>query len=177
MTTEKIWADFKEELLGFVRSKVGDPDFAEDILQEIFIKIHLNYAALKNEAGVAGWVYRITRNAIIDFYRKKKRMVYQGDLEIDLPEEFRNENGDFTKCLKSFIGQLKPLDRDIIEQTVYGNLSQKEYAANYNLSYSTAKSRLQRAKEKLKKSFVDCCAIEADKYGNIISSEEKDCNC
>jgi len=49
METEKIWKDFKSELLGFILSKVKNVQLSEDILQDVFVKIHLNLAYLKSE--------------------------------------------------------------------------------------------------------------------------------
>ena len=66
---------------------------------------------------------------------------------------------------------------NILNKTVYEGMSQKEYAESINLSYTATKSRVQRARKKLKDLFVECCAIETDRYGNIISEKKEDCNC
>lgn len=177
MTTEEVWNDFKHELLGFIKSRINDIDLAEDILQEVFVKIHLNLTALNDRGSLQSWIYRIARNTIIDFYRKKKNIVYQDKVEELFPEELEEATKDFSNCLKSFIVQLSEKDREALELTLLGNLSQKEYAAKINLSYTAAKSRVQRAKEKLKKDFIGCCNLQLDKYGNIISSSNENCNC
>jgi RNA polymerase sigma-70 factor (ECF subfamily) len=77
----------------------------------------------------------------------------------------------------SFIKELPEKDQDLLNKTVFGSLSQKEYAANLNLGYSAVKSRSQRAKEKLKNLFVQCCHIRTDGYGNILDVDEKNCDC
>ena len=70
--TTSIWNEFSQELLGFIKARVNNEQNAEDILQEVFIKIHTKIDTIHKHQKIASWVYQITRNAIIDFYRKKK---------------------------------------------------------------------------------------------------------
>jgi RNA polymerase sigma-70 factor (ECF subfamily) len=177
MKTEEVWSGFKGELLGFIKARINDTDLAEDILQDVFIKIHLNIKSLTEDSNLASWIYRITRNAIIDHYRKKKVVLYKETLEESLPEELEEVKPDFSNCLKSFVNGLADKDKEAIEKTVFGDLSQKDYAKEIDLSYTATKSRVQRAKEKLKAAFVKCCALQFDKYGNVISSNGEACDC
>ena len=88
MTTEVIWADFGSKLLSFIKARVNNPENAEDILQEVFIKIHEKSNQLKDERKLTSWIYQITRNAIIDYHRKKKIPVTSEftELSSDTPE-------------------------------------------------------------------------------------------
>ena len=45
---------------------------AEDILQDVFVRIHTRTNSLKNNIKLESWIYRITRNAVIDYYRSKR---------------------------------------------------------------------------------------------------------
>ncbi|NOQ74594.1 MAG: sigma-70 family RNA polymerase sigma factor [Crocinitomix sp.] len=177
MTTEHVWNDFKGELFGFIKSRINDHELAEDLLQEVFIKIHMNLKGLTEGTNLASWIYRITRNTIIDSYRKKKWVVYQETIEEKFPEESTESTQDLSKCLTSFVKELSEKDQDLLNKTAFGSMSQKEYAASLNLGYSAVKSRSQRAKEKLKNLFVACCAIQTDTYGNVLDADEKDCDC
>lgn len=171
MATELIWKNFQAQLFGFIKKRVANPLDAEDILQDIFIKIHLSIDSLNQEDRLATWVYRITRNAIIDFYRKQKKLDTL-DLSEDIPllEDNLMEQPDFyfTKCLMPLIQELPQKYREAFVKTELEGLSQKEYAQELGLSYSGAKSRVQRAKAKLQSLFVRCCGISTDAYGNII---------
>ena len=71
MTIENVWNDFKGELFGFIKSRIHNQELAEDLLQEVFIKIHTNLNSLGEGANLVSWIYRITRNTIIDYYRNK----------------------------------------------------------------------------------------------------------
>lgn len=175
--TELIWKEFNVQLLGFIKSRINNEELAKDLLQEIFIKIHQKIDTIQNKQKITSWIYQITRNSIIDYYRKKKEDTTQLSLNINLPEEIEPVNSDFTKCLEPFIKQLSGKDQHILNNIYFGNVSQKEYAETYNLSYSAAKSRVQRAKEKLKSSFITCCKVNSDKYGNIISHDKDHCSC
>ena len=176
MTTEAIWEEFNEKLLGFIKVRVSDASTAEDILQNVFLKIHQKSDALSEVNNLPGWIYQITRNAIIDFYRKKK-MNSGEDLLPDLTEEEIEEEKSFVNCMMPFVKELSPKYRDALEKTMLGGVSQKQFAEDNDLSYSAAKSRVQRAKVQLKELFTNCCDIKADAYGNIISLHKADCTC
>ena len=141
------------------------------------MKIHKNIASLKDEKKIASWVYNITRNTIIDSYRKSHLKGTELPIDDLLPEKIDEVSTDFSKCLIPFINQLKKSDRDVLLKTTFGEMSQKEYARLNNLSYSAVKSRVQRAREKLRAAFEGCCDIESDVYGNIISHVCKKKNC
>lgn len=178
MNTTAIWKEFSDQLLGFIKARVNNPLNAEDILQDVFVKIHQKTDQLSDGDKLASWVYQITRNAIIDFYRKKKlpisdEIIFQEQIE----EADSSLNPQFINCLMPFINQLPEKYSDALNKTFYGDLSQKEYAEELGLSYTAVKSRVQRARQKLKELFAQCCNIQTDKYGNIISSNIDDCSC
>lgn len=174
MTTEQVYSDFRSQLSGFIRSRVTDADAASDILQEVFMKIHQHLPGLQDRQKVTSWVYQITRNAIADHYRKLKP---QGELThepADLPTALPPQ--DFARCMLKMVAHLPPDYADALRQTELGTLSQKAYAEQLGISYSGAKSRVQRAKQQLKQLVVDCCAVQTDKYGNVLSAKEN-CAC
>ena len=179
MTTESIWLEFSDRLRGFIRSRVNNPENAEDILQDVFLKIHQKSEQLKDDTKIVSWAYQITRNAIIDFYRKRKIVAPDASIPEDLNEDEVDVlfNPQFTKCMLPFLEKLSPKYHDALTNTLFGSKSQKEYAAEQDISYTAMKSRVQRAKKELKESFVQCCSIKTDAYGNVISSNIDDCNC
>ena len=177
MDTTKIWNTFKTELLSFIKSRIADQSIAEDILQEVFIKILTKQDSLKDESKLTSWVYQITRHKIIDHYRAKNIVDYKDELEGTLPEEVTHSNPDFLCCLKPFINLLDDKYKEAIIKTSFDGLSQKEFATSINLSYSAAKSRVQRARQKLKESFTTCCQYQFDSYGNILPDSVSACNC
>ena len=176
-TTETIWNAFHKELFNFINKRVNDKEASNDILQDVFIKIHLKLNTLSDKDKLASWIYQITRNSILDYFRKQKNKVPLSDNLIELEEE-KVFNAELVKCLKPMIDQLPDNYKEAILQTEMGILSQKEYAYKLGISYSGAKSRIQRARQQLHTLFNECCSIESDKYGNIMEHEcKKDCGC
>nr|WP_235715713.1 sigma-70 family RNA polymerase sigma factor [Halalkalibacter hemicellulosilyticus] len=72
MDIERLWLQFHEPLKKFVTQRVSDQATAEDIIQEVFIKITAHINTVKDEERILPWIYKITRNTIIDYYRKQK---------------------------------------------------------------------------------------------------------
>ena len=74
MTTEQVWEAFHLPLRQFIRKRLSDEAMTEDVLQEVFLRIHQHIDSLKDTKKLESWVYQITRNAIIDSYRSKRPM-------------------------------------------------------------------------------------------------------
>ena len=174
--SENIWLEYHKELKRFVLSKVKDKDIANDILQDTFLKLHSKIDTLQSDEKLKPWLYQIIRNVITDHFRKQKHNV---DAEnIDLPEEFENSgsNRQFANCMQPHINKLPLKYKEALVKTEFQNYSQLKLAEELKISYSGAKSRVQRAKELLKRYFRECCDISTDKYGNVLNYESKhDC--
>ena len=129
----------------------------------------MNLHKLENKENAEQWVYRITRNRINDHFRGKKIAISSD--EIELPEEINQpeNNRQFAKCLTSFIRSLPQKYKEAITMVELSNFSQLRLAEKLNISYSGAKSRVQRGRNLLKAHFEKCCNVSTDKYGNIVS--------
>ncbi len=173
--TGELYRQFHRELENFIYSKVKDKVISKDILQEVFIKIHLHQHSIKDQSKITAWIYQLTRNTIHDYYRKL--VILNGETEIphDVSElPLPNEQG-LERCVLPFIHQLPQKYKDALLLTDIKGLSQTQLAEQLNISYPAAKSRVQRARQKLKDLFTDCCYIHSDVYGNIMSYRQHDC--
>lgn len=177
MQTAEIWNRFHHGLLGFIQSKVNDRALAEDILQDVFIKIHQNLGKLRDADKLESWIYSITRFTVMDHFRSNTSQKTGTDEIHDLSEE--EEHKALDKCLLPFVEELPKESREIVLNVDVNGMSQREYAEENGLSYSGAKSRIQRARQKLKKLFTDCCIVQTDVYGNIVEDSGcvKKCGC
>ena len=174
MNTELIWNSFKEKLFHFIKSRVKDEVIAEDILQEVFLKIHLHLDQLKDEKKLTSWLFQICRNTITDYFRTKK---INSPLTESLTEDVDKKSYlEFEKCILGFVNHLPEKYRESLLQTELGKLSQKEYAEKIGISYSGAKSRVQRAKEELKSLFISCYGPKTID-GKTEIKDPEDCNC
>ena len=171
--TTEIWNEFKDNIYHFILKRVKNESFSDDLLQDVFIKVHLNKDKLKDETKIQSWIYQITRNVINDYYNKDKKN--SGEEVPDLEDE---EVGFYGKqemfcCLKPFIKELPEKYKIAIELADIDGKKQQEVAEILNISLSGAKSRVQRAREMLKTKFVACCNFTMDEDGNLIG--EQDC--
>lgn len=179
--TEKLWLKFGTKLKAFILSKIHDETIADDILQEVFLKIHTKLDTVKDETKIQPWIYQITRNIIVDHYRKLKKenqiSQYESkeEEEEEIPDNFMSEA---LQDMISMMGQLPPEYCEALCLTELEGMSQKDYAKKKGLSYPGAKSRIQRAKKLLKNMLLDCCHYHFDKYGTVIDIQPAHCcNC
>jgi RNA polymerase sigma-70 factor, ECF subfamily len=173
---EVIWRDFHARLLSFIARLVRDRDSAEDILQEVMLRIHRHAGELEHSPAVGAWVHQITRNAIADHYRKASRRRERAagiDLDrqqplvlADAPGELRSE---LAMCLRPLLEGLPPLHREALTLTEMQGLTQATAAAQLGLSTSGMKSRVQRGRAQLKRLLTACCEIELDRRGGVRS--------
>lgn len=169
---QEIWADLYQELKKFIVSKVKDIDTTEDILQDVFVKIQLNIHTLTDCSKLTSWVYQITRNTIADHFRKKTNAEVKID-GFDLAEQDNEEPlyHALSNCINQKINKLADKYQQAILLTYLNDYSQLELAEKLNISYSGAKTRVQRGREKLKDLILDCPNVETDGKGNPIAYE------
>lgn len=179
LTTEHIWEAFHHPLLRFIEKRVADSMSAEDILQEVFLKIHQQIESLKDVKKLESWIYQITRNAIIDAYRRNKVILTLDEPEVlELPGELPDDDivSELFPSIRGMITSLPEQDRQALILTEYRGLTQKELSARLGISVSGAKSRVQRAREKLKQMLLECCHFELDRRGHVINYQSR-CQC
>jgi RNA polymerase sigma-70 factor, ECF subfamily len=172
MELAAVYTQFHQVLLGFIKSKVNNHQDAEDLLQNVFIKVSNSMGDLNRKEKLQSWIYAIARNAVIDYYRtnaSKKSLAIEGDIS----DSFTNEEyNDTTKgldcCLIDFVNQLPDEYRDIIIDVELRGVKQKDLAEKYDLAYPSIRSRVQRGREKLKQILLQCCHIKWDNRGNIL---------
>jgi len=158
---------------------VANEQDAEDILQDVFLKIYSNIDQVKDNDRIYAWVYRITRNSIADYSRKKRDTAEFSDL----PDESIIDNDEdeiingLVLCLKNMIDSLPDKYKQAIMLTELGGLTQKELAQKLGMSISGAKSRVQRGRTMLKEKLFECCKFQFDAYGNIIEYQHKKDSC
>jgi RNA polymerase sigma factor (sigma-70 family) len=68
----RVYQKEKKRLLAFIRNRVGTPEDAEDILQDVFYHTLQGVSVTDQIDNLLGWLYTAARNKIIDWYRKKR---------------------------------------------------------------------------------------------------------
>ncbi|MDP9359645.1 MAG: RNA polymerase sigma factor SigZ [Chloroflexota bacterium] len=170
-TVEAVWHALHDRLLRFIRARVEDDAAAEDILQEVFLRIHARIGSLRDEARLDGWVWQITRNAIADHHRARRRTVALPEA-LPAPEGGEADVEEAARWLlpavRATIDALPEPYREALLATEFDGLSQQELATRAGISLSGAKSRVQRAREKLKRLLLECCHLAFDHRGGLI---------
>lgn len=164
-----IWTDLHQELRLFIHKKVNDADLSEDLLQDVFLKIHQNIHALADSSKLTAWVYQITRNTIADHFRKKKPSQTLESLELAEQETEEPLYAALSNCLNQKIEALPDKYKQAILLTSFQGYAQIALAAELKISYSGAKTRVQRGKEKLKESILNCPNVESDQQQNLLA--------
>ncbi len=178
-TTEDVWETFHAPLQQFIRRRVSDDAAAEDLLQDVFLDIHQHIDTLRDVKKLESWIYQVTRNAIIDYYRSRRAITTLDAPEaLQLSEELPDEDiiTELFPSVRAMVLSLPAKDRQALILTEYQGLTQKELAERLGISISGAKSRVQRAREKLKQQLLACCHFELDRRGHVIDYQPR-CAC
>lgn len=174
-TVEQAWHEYQRKLFSFIRSKVDSSEDAEDILNDVFASLIKKAGDNDNPNNIASWLYRVTRNRIVDYYRTKKRFE---ELPEDLATESEGSNivGQLSSCMLPMIKALpKTYQQPLILSEIEGK-KYKEVAEELGLTLSAVKSRILRGREKLHKSMISCCTFYRNHAGNIVDYEQNGSN-
>jgi RNA polymerase sigma-70 factor (ECF subfamily) len=172
---DQIWCDFSGKLRNYICKHVKDQPAAEDILQEVFIRIHLNLHQVKDPLKLTSWIFSIARNEVNNHFRAMRNPAALIP-ETEEEEKSGNHNDNFSEDVIPFIHLLPPHYREVLLLAEFENLSQTEIARRLGITYTCAKSRVQRAREKLRELFEDCCEISTDRFGNIVDYKARPCS-
>ena len=182
LNTEILWRKFSDQVHRFIRSKVSNDNEAEDVLLDIFIRIHKGIDDLRHEDRVQSWVFGIARRALADHYRQKGRDKEEPagndirtggeeDLTLDL-NEFKGDHDVHEEVLSWLIPMIDELPEKYGEPLKMADIkgkTQQEIADDLGLSLSGAKSRVQRARQKLGEVLAACCEVQFGDEGRAVA--------
>jgi len=174
--TEALWSELRTRLLSFLRRRVATPEDAEDLLQEVFTRIHENASTLGEVESVTGWVYRTAGNAVTDYYRRRGAFARATEALATAPRagaEDSSSEEELAQCLRPLIATLPETYGHALELTELEGRTQGEAAAALGLSLSGMKSRVQRGRTKLKEVLLECCHVEIDRRGGVAGYEPR----
>ena len=173
---ESLWRDHRERLFRFVLSRVRNSETAEDIVHDVLLRAYEKRDTLRDDQRLEQWLYQITRNAVIDHYRTREPT---STLPDNLPDagsgNEREARAELSHCIQPFIHALPEHYKAAVELSEIQGLTQQDTADQLGLSLSGAKSRVQRARRMLGDMMLECCKVEFDSMGAIMSYESRDC--
>jgi RNA polymerase sigma-70 factor, ECF subfamily len=168
-----LWNDFAPPLRAFLARRVPAGVDADDLLQEVFVRVVRHLNTLRATDRPEAWLFQIARNALRDSLRARQRRDGRTDsLEIDVPDDsdsasLRASEVELAPCLTSMIDRLSEPYRSAIQLTSIRGLTQAEAAREAGVSISGMKSRVQRGRDQLRQMLVRCCEIEVDVRGGV----------
>jgi len=175
MTTKTIWNLYAEDLKHFILGQVKNPDVADDLLQDSFIKIHTKKDTLKDEDKLKAWVFSIARYTVLDYFRQNKTGTPQTQEDLYFEEDAK----EHTKldCLHGIIMQLPKKYRTPLFLADIKGLKQIEVAEKLQLPLPTIKSQIQRARKLIAQGYMDCCDLKMNSKGVLVGEikEKGDC--
>lgn len=175
--TEQIWNEFSEALKQYINRYVKSEEIANDLLQETFIKIHLNSHKIKNVKSLKSWIYRIAHNVVMDYFKSQSKATNNFKFENLEDDEIINQEHSHKDCLTPLINNLPEIYREAIVLSEIKGLKQAEVAKILNISLSGAKSRVQRGRKLLKDGFIDCCNFKLNEAGYLVGVENTKDEC
>jgi RNA polymerase sigma-70 factor, ECF subfamily len=187
-TVAELWQQVHDGLRAFIEKRIDNEAEVDDILQEVFLRMHRGIDSLKDRGRVVSWVYQITRHAIVDHYRGAERREIPAGLAADMEMiptarstafvadskgsgEFRLE---LAGCLRPMIDQLNKEYREALLLVELEGLTQQAAAKRIGLSLSGMKSRVQRGRRQLKRKLDECCLIQLDQRHGIADYTVRD---
>jgi RNA polymerase sigma-70 factor (ECF subfamily) len=177
MDIEALWKEYHTALRRFIRKRVSEESAVEDLLHDIYIKIHSRIDTLKDSSRVRSWLYQITRNTIIDFYRNHKPMQELPEGLSDSEQDVGRAAKELSECVRPMIERISEPYREALILSELQGLTQKEVGEKQGISLPGAKSRVQRGRKKLKELMLECCHVEFDRRGGVADFEPKRGDC
>ena len=176
---ENLVKKYEKMIYNLALSKLKNRENAQDLTQECFLRAYKMLRSYRTDAAFSTWLYRICQNLIYDFYRVNKNkknsevpLYIQDDGEEYKEREIADISGgppeiilreEKIKKIRELIESLPDDLRDIIIMRDLNDLSYQEIAESLDIEIGTVKSRISRAREKLKKHI-----LEISKSGELL---------
>jgi RNA polymerase sigma-70 factor (ECF subfamily) len=181
---QQVWMEVRGRLRAFIAKRVADDAAVDDLLQEVFLKIHDKIDQVQDPRRLVSWIFTVTRRVIIDYYRTSHRqrelpaglatdvesLMAAGEPKDD-PDEPRIQ---LAGCLRPMVDQLAPEYRDALRLVELDGLTQQAAASTLGLSLSGMKSRVQRGRRQLKALLHDCCLIQLNARRGVAEAALRD---
>lgn len=164
----------RQEFLRFVRSRIADPELAEDVLQDALLRAVQSLDTVRDDERLVAWFYRILRNAIVDAYRRRdvrRRRESELDAELELPEVLDDAlERVLCACFQELLPALKAEYAEVLQAVDLGEESPEVVAARLGITTNNLKVRRHRARAALREQLEATCRV-CSSHGCI------DCTC
>jgi len=166
----KAWHQHQSPLSLWLKSQTHDDSLAQDILHDVFIRAMAQQKAFCKIENSKAWLFKVASNLLIDYARKQKNLSLVETQELDGSESPTTDKDVIDKlahCLPRVLNELAPQDSRLLKDCDINGMSQQEFATRHGLTLSATKSRLLRARLKLKQQLSSSCQVKLDENQNV----------
>lgn len=169
------WYELGHRLRAYVSRRVVPAD-TDDIVQSVMVKLLERRGEIEAES-VRAWLFAVTRNAVAEYYRQRRPSIDLdafGDVpETDSSDAAERTIGALADCLDPMLAALPQPDADVLRKVDLEGVPQVALADSLGIPLSTLKSRVQRARTKLRATFDACCTFELGRGGAPVGFERR----
>jgi RNA polymerase sigma-70 factor (ECF subfamily) len=173
------WNEIASRLRAYIARRVDSADDVDDILQEIFVRMHRGLGSLRDAERFGGWAYRIAAHAVADFGRARAREPLVRVAELPEPASAGTDGeaaalqADLGECVALFVTRLPSPYREAVTLTELEGLTHKQAAELLGITLPAMKSRVKRGRERIRASFEQCCVLSVDCRGRVVACEPR----
>lgn len=160
------WNAHERELRGWLQRRMGNPADAEDMLQDLFLKAMRQGKGFCEIRNARAWLFEVARNALADRLRVARETVPLPDSLASPLLETEPVDG-LASCLPTALAALSPEDREALTLCDLDGMPQEKFAQHLGLSLPAAKSRVQRARKRLRLQLTTACKVQFDEAGHV----------
>ena len=160
------WHQVEPELHGWLLKRLGNRSDADDVLQDLFLKAIRQQDRFCEFTNARAWLFEVARNALIDRLRVSRE-------QVELPADLAAEQADvapvdsLAACLPRVLSELSAEDREAITLCDLQGMSQQAFADLKAISLPGAKSRIQRARKRMRAQLTSACQVRFDAAGQV----------
>lgn len=183
MEFHQIYKEFYPKIVRYLHKLLDNKDEAEDLTQEVFIKINSGLEKFEGKSKLSTWIYKIATNTAYDYFRS---VSFQKGTKQTLSGEFLEENKEdknvwtgvksatsdkmlekkeMNDCIKRYVDDINISYKTIFVLSEYEGLKNQDIADIFGLSLDTVKIRIYRARTQLKKKMEKGCEISHEENG------------
>jgi len=163
MTTTEVWETYADDVKRLIMSKVKNTQITNDLVQEVFIKVHTKLAMVKDERKVKSWLLSVSRNTVLDYFRTSDKEIPLEKAATSISDE--NYAHSEKDCLPGIIKNLPQKYRNPLLLSDIKGLKQAEIASQLKLPLATVKSQIKRGRKLIVQGYMDCCDYKLNDKG------------
>lgn len=188
---QQIYEEYSPRIFRYLSRMVGESD-AEDLTQDVFVKVGVALESFRGESGLHTWIYRIATNTALDWLRRASRRKEKkkglgedhpgddvearpGPMPVHIMEgEQRVIRREMNGCIRSVVDTLPESYRSVLILSEMEGIQDSEIAAILGISLQAAKIRLHRARARLRQELEKTCEFYRDERNELACDRKQE---